>query len=170
MFGNNLEEWPWAKSRAIKSFVLLWRYHDSLYHRQSKQLHCYLGKYLWRTKFEWKKTRVVGFYFNNSSSNSSLFTLLEADAVAVDELIFSRRIWIKFGRSTSWVAEAGARWYCSWKVNSATNQHASMFNKNQWSLPRTRLYVVIAERVVACRRLGFHSSVMAFSNVTKWRV
>lgn len=32
-------------------------------------------------------------------------------------------------------------------------------------LPRNKLYVVIAERVVACRRFGFHSFVKAFSNV-----
>ena len=37
-------------------------------------------------------------------------------------------------------------------------------------LPRNILYVVTAERVVACRRFGFHSSVIAFSSVTKWRV
>jgi hypothetical protein len=38
------------------------------------------------------------------------------------------------------------------------------------SLPRNKLYVVTAERIVACRRFGFHSFVNAFSNVMKFRV
>ena len=41
---------------------------------------------------------------------------------------------------------------------------------DELSLPRNKLYVVTAERIVACRRFGFHSFVNAFSNVIKFRV
>ncbi len=46
---------------------------------------------------------------SNSSLKSSLFTLFDADAEAVDELVFSRIIFIKFGISVCCVANAGAR-------------------------------------------------------------
>ena len=49
-------------------------------------------------------------YLTNSSLNSSLSILLDDDdADAVDELDFSRIIFIKFGISISCVANAGAR-------------------------------------------------------------
>ena len=37
-------------------------------------------------------------------------------------------------------------------------------------VPCNMLYVVTADRVVACRRLGFHSVVNAFSKETKFRL